>query len=439
MRRRRRPLLDMGPLAGNNALINPSPSNARWWRITPVLFITYSFAYLDRVNYSFAAAGGIGKDLGISPSTASLIGALFFLGYFIGQVPGAIYAERRSAKQIVFWCLILWGLLSALTGVVSNIPALMLVRFLLGVVEAAVFPALVIFVSRWFLKTERSLANSFITLSTPVTVLWMSVVSGYLVQAYGWRWMFVIEGLPASLWAIGWWWLVQDRPSQAKWIPAVEREALEARIAEEQHSIRPVRNYGEAFRSSLVVRMAVLYFFWGISLFGFVLWLPTIIKDASSANIVRTGWLSAGPYLLASILMPIVSMASDRVRDRRRIVLPCLAISGTAFLALYGFHGSSFWVSYALLCVAGIGPIVALAPFFAIPADILPSNVAGGAVALINSMGALGGFVGSYSVGWLTSATRDPTSSFLLMGVSLVIAAGLLAMAASGRSVRDST
>src|SRR6478752_2124058 len=95
---------------------------ARWWRITPVLFITYSFAYLDRVNYSFAAAGGIGKDLGISASTASLIGALFFLGYFAGQVPGAMYAERRSAKQIVFWCLISWGLLSALTGIVSNIP-----------------------------------------------------------------------------------------------------------------------------------------------------------------------------------------------------------------------------------------------------------------------------------------------------------------------------
>ena len=136
-------------------------SSARWWRITPVLFITYSFAYLDRVNYSFAAAGGIGRDLNISPSTASLIGALFFLGYFIGQIPGAIYAERQSAKRIVFWCLILWGGLSALTGVVSHIPALMLVRFLLGVVEAAVFPALVIFVSHWFTRSERSLANSW--------------------------------------------------------------------------------------------------------------------------------------------------------------------------------------------------------------------------------------------------------------------------------------
>jgi len=403
-------------------------SAARWWRITPVLFITYSFAYLDRVNYSFAAAGGIGKDLGISASTASLIGALFFLGYFVGQIPGAIYAERRSAKRIVFWCLLLWGGLSSLTGVVSNIPALMTVRFLLGVVEAAVFPALVIFVSRWFARSERSLANSFITLSTPVTVLWMSIVSGYLVQAYGWRAMFVIEGLPACLWAIGWWYLVQDRPAEASWLDPVERTALEAKMADEQQGLKAVRNYGEAFRSPTVVRMAVLYFFWGLSLFGFVLWLPTILKDASSANIVRTGWLSAGPYVLASILMPIISMTSDRMRDRRLIVLPCIGVSGAAFLALYLVAGSNFWLSYALLCVAGIGPIVALAPFFAIPADILPKNVAGGAVALINSMGALGGFLGSYLVGWFNGLTHNPSSSFLLMGGSLAVATALLAI-----------
>jgi sugar phosphate permease len=398
----------------------------RWWRITPVLFITYSFAYLDRVNYSFAAAGGIGADLGISPSTASLIGALFFLGYFIGQVPGAIYAERHSAKQTVFWCLISWGLLSALTGVVSNIPALMLVRFFLGVVEAAVFPALLIFIGGWFARSERSLANSFVTLSTPVTVLWMSIVSGYLVHAFGWRWMFILEGVPASLWAIGWWLLVEDKPARAHWLTPQESGAVEAQIAAEQGGMAPVRNYAEAFRTPVVVRMAVLYFFWGLSLFGFVLWLPTIIKESSSANIVRTGWLSAGPYVFATILMPVVSVLSDRARDRRPLVLLCIGSSAAAFLGLYAFHGSGFWVSYALLCVAGIGPIVALAPFFAIPADILPRTVSGGASALINSLGALGGFLGSYLVGWFNGVTGDPTSSFLLMGLSLTVAVVLL-------------
>ena len=269
-------------------------SRTRWWRITPVLFITYSFAYLDRVNYSFAAAGGIGKDLGISPSTASMIGALFFLGYFAGQVPGGCTPKSTAPSA---WC----------SGACSSGRSLGPHRsgvehsgadgrpFPARVVEAAVFPALVIFVSRWFAR-RRTIAGQLVHhAETPVTVLWMSIVSGYLVQAFGWRWMFVLEGVPACLWAIGWWFLVHDRPAEAGWMRPDERSALEARIASEQGALAPVRSYREAFRSPTVVRMATLYFFWGLSLFGFVLWLPTIIKDAGSANIVRTGWLSAGP------------------------------------------------------------------------------------------------------------------------------------------------
>lgn len=400
-------------------------SQARWWRITPIVFITFSFAYLDRVNYSFAAAGGIARDLGISPSTASLIGALFFLGYFAGQIPGAIYAERHSPKQVIFWCLFFWGILSAATGMVSNIPALLVVRFLLGMVEAAVFPALLIFISRWFAKSERSLANSFVTLSTPITVLWMSIASGYLVNGYGWRWMFIIEGIPSTLWAFAWWYFADDRPADAKWLPKTDRDAVEQRISAEQGAVAPVRNYGEAFRNPAVVNMAVLYFFWGLALFGFVLWLPTIIKQAGS-SIVQTGWLSAGPYVAATILMPILSIVSDRLGDRKGIVIPCLGISGAAYLVLYFLPQGAGLASYLTLAVAGVGPIVALPLFFAIPADILPKNVAGGAVALINAMGSLGGFLGSYLVGWFNGLTHNPASSFLLMGGSLVIATLLL-------------
>src|SRR6185436_13889847 len=197
-----------------------------------------------------------------------------------------------------------------------------------------------IFIGGWFARSERSLANSFVTLSTPVTVLWMSIVSGYLVHAFGWRWMFILEGVPASLWAIGWWVLVEDRPSRARWRTPAESAAVEAQIAAEQGGMAPVRNYAEAFRTPVVMRMAVLYFFWGLSLFGFVLWLPTIIKESGSANIVRTGWLSAGPYVFATILMPVVSVLADRARDRRPLVLLCLATSAAAFLGLYTFHGS---------------------------------------------------------------------------------------------------
>ncbi len=401
-------------------------SKARWWRLTPILFITYSFAYLDRVNYAFAAVGGIGRDLQISSSTASLIGALFFLGYFAAQIPGAIYAERNSPRTMIFACLILWGIFSTLTGLVSNIPALMIVRFLLGAVEAAVFPSLLIFVNRWFSKSERSVANATMVLATPVTVLWMSVLSGYLVHAWGWRVMFIAEGLPASLWGIAWWLLVRDRPAQASWLSPQERDAVEAKITAEQGGIKPVRDYREAFRSPLVIRFSVLYFFWGLSLFGFVLWLPTIIRQGGSTGIVNIGWLSAGPYLATTILMPIISAVADRTQQRKLVVWLCLAASAISFLALYWFPGMTFWLSYGLLSIVGIGLISAIAPFFAIPADVLPRNVAGGASAVINSMGALGGFIGSYLVGLISGITGSSSSSFLLMGSSLVISVILL-------------
>jgi len=401
-------------------------SRARWWRITPVLFITYSFAYLDRVNYAFAAVGGIGRDLNISASTQALIGALFFLGYFAGQVPGAIYAERNSPKKLIFGCLILWGLFSTLTGLVSNITALMIVRFLLGAVEAAVFPSLLIFINHWFSKSERSVANATTVLATPITVLWMSILSGYLVHAWGWRAMFIAEGLPASLWGIAWWFLVEDRPAQVRWLQPAERNAIEARIAAEQGQIKPMRNYGEAFRSFLVIRLSILYFFWGVSLFGFILWLPTIIRQSGTASIVNIGWLSAGPYLATAILMPAISALADRSHQRKLIVWLCLAAAGLSFLTLYLIPAMGFWWAYLLLTVAGVGLISAIAPFFAIPADILPKNVAGGASAVINSLGALGGFVGSYLVGFVTGGTGSPLPSFLLMGVSLMIAVVLL-------------
>jgi len=401
-------------------------SRARWWRITPVLFITYSFAYLDRVNYSFAAVGGIGRDLHISASTEALIGALFFFGYFAGQIPGAIYAERNSPKKLIFACLILWGFFSTLTGLVSNVTALMIVRFLLGVVEAAVFPSLLIFINHWFSKSERSVANATTVLATPVTVLWMSILSGYLVHLWGWRAMFIAEGLPASLWGIAWWLLVEDRPTQVSWLAPAERNAIEAQIAAEQGGMKPVRNYGEAFRSPVVIRLSILYFFWGLSLFGFILWLPTIIRQSGSATIVNTGWLSAGPYLATSLLMPLISAMADRTQERKLIVWLCLAAAGASFLALYFVPTMGFWPAYAFLSIAGIGLISAIAPFFAIPADILPRNVAGGASAVINALGALGGFVGSYLVGLVTGLSGSPSSSFLLMGVSLMIAVVLL-------------
>ncbi|SDV46408.1 MFS transporter [Chitinasiproducens palmae] len=391
----------------------------RWWYIMPVVFITYSLAYLDRANYGFAAAAGINRDLGITHGMSSLLGALFFLGYFFFQIPGAIYAEKRSVKKLVFASLIAWGLLAAATGFVSNLEGLIAVRFLLGVVEAAVMPAMLIFISNWFTRGERSRANTFLILGNPVTILWMSVLSGYLVDSFGWRHMFIAEGIPAVLWAVCWWFIVQDRPAQSRWLQPAEREVLEATLREEQRQIAPVRNYGEAFRSPAVIKLCAQYFCWSIGVYGFVLWLPSILKNASAFGMVETGWLSALPYLAATIAMLLASWASDRTRNRTLFVWPLLLVGAFAFVGSYLLGAHHFWLSYTLLVIAGASMYAPYGPFFAIVPELLPKSVAGGAMALINSMGALGSFVGSYVVGYLNGSTGSPAASYVFMAVAL--------------------
>ena len=403
----------------------PKLAVRRWWAIMPIVFITYSLAYLDRANYGFAAAAGINQDLGISKGLSSLIGALFFLGYFFFQIPGAIYAERRSVKKLVFWSLVLWGGCATLTGMVSNIPSLMAIRFALGVVEAAVMPAMLVFIANWFTKSERSRANTFLILGNPVTVLWMSVVSGYLVNSFGWRHMFIAEGVPAIVWAVIWWFIVKDKPAQVNWLSEQEKKDLDATMRAEQAAIKPVKNYREAFKSPAVIKLCAQYFCWSIGVYGFVLWLPSILKSGSTLGMVETGWLSAVPYLAATIAMLLASWASDKLQARKAFVWPFLLIGAIAFAGSYLLGSTNFWASYALLVIAGAAMYAPYGPFFAIVPELLPKNVAGGAMALINSMGALGSFVGSYFVGYLNGATGSPAASYVFMSVALLLSVWL--------------
>lgn len=422
-----------------NKLTSHASAPKRWWYIMPIVFITYSLAYLDRANFGFASAAGINEDLGITKGISSLLGALFFLGYFFFQIPGAVYAERRSVKKLVFWCLILWGGCASLTGMVSNIPMLAFIRFTLGVVEAAVMPAMLIYISNWFTKSERSRANTFLILGNPVTVLWMSVVSGYLVNAFGWREMFIFEGLPAVLWAFAWWMLVQDKPSQAKWLTSDEKAALQAQLEKEQEGMKAVRNYREAFKSRNVIILCAQYFTWSIGVYGFVLWLPSILRDSSQIDIVEAGWLSAVPYLAATIAMIAVSWASDKYQNRKLFVWPLLLIGALAFLGSYIVGANNFWLSYGLLVIAGASMYAPYGPFFAIITEILPRNVAGGAMALINSMGALGSFLGSWVVGYLNGATGSPSASYVFMGSALLISVWLTLIVKSSQDEQPIT
>lgn len=398
----------------------------RWWYVMPIVFITYSLAYLDRANFAFASAGGMAHDLKISPASSSLIGALFFLGYFFLQIPGAIYAQRRSVRKLIFVSLILWGAAATLTGVLSSLGWLLVIRFVLGVVEAAVLPAMLIYLGNWFTRAERSRANTLLILGNPITVMWMSVLSGYLVQNFGWRWMFIIEGVPAVLWAFVWWALSSETPADARWLSPEEKSRLIEHLARDQAGLKAVRNYREAFCLPEVILLCILYFCWSLGIYGFVLWLPSILKAGSSIGMVQTGWLSAVPYLVGIIAMLIVSHFSDRYGTRKSFVWPALLIAAFAFGGLSAIGPGSFWTSFIFLTMAGAAMYAPYGPFFALISEILPKNVAGGAMALINSFGALGGFFGSFIVGYFNSATGGPEASYLMIGGMLLVSAGIM-------------
>jgi sugar phosphate permease len=408
-------------------------AKSRWYRLIPVVFITYSLAYLDRANFGFAAAGEMANDLNITAGMSSLLGSLFFLGYFFFQIPGAYYASRYSAKKLIFWSLILWGACATATGMVSNVTALIGIRFLLGIVESAVFPAMLILLSRWFTKSERSRANTFLILGNPATILWMSILSGYLINAFGWRWMFIIEGVPAVIWAVFWWKLVDDRPKEAKWLTQQEKLEFEAQLEREQEGIKPVKNYAAAFQSKAVILLCLQYGLWSIGVYGFVMWLPSIIKAAPDMNIVTTGWLSSIPYVFAIISMLTASYFSDKTLRRKVFVWPFLLIAAIAFYGSYLMGTTDFWLSFLLLVIAGAAMYAPYGPFFAILPEILPANVVGGAMALINSFGALGSFAGAYLVGYLNGRTGNFSASYIFMAGSLLLSALITMYAVQGR------
>lgn len=399
-------------------------SSARWRRLLPIAFITYSFAYLDRSNYSIGAAGGLTDRLHLSPGETGLLGGLFFIGYFLFQVPAGDFAERRSVKALLFWSLIGWGVLASLQGVVTSFALLLVVRFLLGVVEAVVLPAMVVFLSHWFTRRERGRANSILILGNPVTLLWMSVASGYLVAAVGYRWMFIIEGLPAIAWAFAFRWLVDDRPPDAAWLADDERERLQAALADEQRSLPEPRGLWQTARSWNAVLLSAQYLLWSIGVYGLVFWLPTIVKTLTGRGIGSTGALSAIPYAVAVVAMVAVSTASDRTVRRRPYIWLPLVFAAVCFALSYVTRGSSFTVAFVLMIAAAAGMYAPYGPYFAAIPELFPAADAGPAIGMINAFGGLGGFVGTYIVGALGGGSS--AVPFVFLAGCLFLAAVLM-------------
>jgi sugar phosphate permease len=398
----------------------------RWLYLMPAIFVTYSLAYVDRANFGFGIAAGLGATLHISGKQSSLLAGLFFLGYLAFQIPGAALARRYSVSKVVFATLLAWGSFAALTGVVQQFWLLALVRFLLGVAESAIFPVMLHLLTRWFTRSERSRANTFLMLGNPITVLWMSTMTGYLIERLGWQRTFIVEGLPAILWAFGWIALVRDRPSEVKWLSTEAASALERSIAEEQMGLAPAGDVRRVLIRGDVLLLSAQYFCWSLGVYGFVLWLPTIVKQGAAVSITNTGLLSAIPYLAAILLMLLVGQLADKTQQRRSIVWPFLLIAGVAMFGSFLFAQRNFLVAFICLVIAGGCMYAPYGPFFAIVPERVPRNATAEVLAMINSCGALGGFFGSYLVGLLQTVTGNARAGYLLMSLSLMLSAGLM-------------
>lgn len=406
----------------------------RWGRrrwLLLAVFITYSLAYLDRANYGFGAAAGMAKTLGITGGKNALLGGLFFLGYFLFQVPGIIAARRFSCTRLVTLALVTWGVLAALTGVLRQFWLLAIDRLLLGVAESIIFPALLLVLTRWFTKADRSRANTLLMLGNPVTVLWMSAITGFLIERFGWQRTFVLEGVPSVLWAILWALFVREHPTDAGWLPKDEAEQVMAQLDVEQAELpasahKTTETLCAALLRKDVLVLTIQYFCWSFGVYGFVLWLPTIVRKGASLTMGRTGLVSAAPYLVAIVLMLIVSQISDRTRRRREMVWPFLLLSGVALTGSFLLAPQGFLWAYLCLLVAGGGMYAPYGPFFAIMPERIPQNRVGEVMALVNSGGALGGFAGVYVVGWLRAATGSERPGYLMMSAFLVVSSLLI-------------
>lgn len=397
----------------------------RWLYLMPAVFVTYSLAYLGRSNFGFGAAAGLAASLNITESRAAFLGSVFFFGYFLFQVPAATYATRKSATRLVFFALISWGAFSALTGVIRDYWLLVIDRLLLGVAESLIFPSMLILMTNWFTRAERSRANAVLMLGNPVTLTWMALVTGFLIKAVGWQMTFVVEGIPSILWAFVWALVARDRPRDATWLSKQNSEQLAAALELEQTVLPQHGSLSSALHVPGVILLCFQYFFWSFGVYGLVLWIPEMIRSGSARGIETVGLLSAAPFLLGVILMLAVAYYSDRSLNRKVFIWPLLLISGVALFCSYATAENHFWLAYVALIVAGGTMYAPYGPFFAIVPEMLPRNVAGEVMALINSFGALGAFAGTWLVGFLQALTGNARGGYLVLSLSLILAGGI--------------
>jgi ACS family tartrate transporter-like MFS transporter len=405
------------------------------WRIIPVLFIAYLIAYVDRINVGFAKLQlreTFGVDEGTFSSIYGLGAGLFFIGYFIFEVPSNLILQRVGARMWIARIMLVWGVISAAMMFMGSAPIFYLMRFLLGVAEAGFFPGIILYLTFWYPAKERArIVALFATggviagiIGSPVSGAILNVLNGSL-GLEGWQWLFLLEGIPAVLLGIAVWFLLPDRPAKVRWLSEDEKAWLQGRLDEDlaRSGAGQKHRLIDAFASGRVWLLCLLYFLLNVGGYGFEMWLPSIIKkNFPGQGEFVVGLINAIPYLVAAIAMVLWGRHSDRTGERRWHVAAAAIASAAGFGLSAYFKNPIF--AMAALVLAFVGIKCMLGPFWALGTGFLSGTAAAGGIAFINSTGNLGGFVGPYTVGLI----KDDAGERLFLGGALLLM-GLLALA----------
>lgn len=406
-----------------------------FWRLMPFLGLLYIVAFLDRVNVSFAALS-MNNNLGFSNAVYGFGAGIFFVGYFLMEVPGNLIMAKVGARLWIARILVTWGIISGLTAWISTPLEFYIVRFLLGVAEASFFPGIIYYLSTWSRMKDRARAVAFFMMSLPLCNMAASPLSTYLLGIDwmgwpGWRWLFILEAVPSVILGIITPFYLTNRPEDAKWLDDKERSWLVSALALERAAKLEKKSYTvlQAFADRDVLILSGVYCAWICGFYGVTLFLPILVK-ALSTNLSNqaVGVLVMVPYVFAFFAMYFIGRHSDRTGERRGhavagLLTGAVGLVGSVFLA-----DISVPVSMVFFTIAVMGIYGAFGPFWSIPSSFLAATAAAGAIAMINSIGNLGGFIGPYAMGTIHDATGSFTGGILFLVICLLAAAGLLMM-----------
>ncbi|BBL79845.1 MFS transporter [Rubrobacter xylanophilus] len=412
-------------------------------RLIPFMFLLYIVAFLDRVNVGYAALQ-MNEDLGFSDAVYGLGAGIFFIGYLLFEVPSNLILERVGARVWIARIMITWGLISSAMFLVQGPVSFYVLRFLLGVAEAGFFPGMILYLTYWFPARERAKMVALFMTAVAVAGVIGGPLSGWLLTfdgvfgLEGWQFLFLAEGIPAILLGFVVLAYLPDGPAQARWLEPEERRWLEETL-ERENEIK--RTHGEhtlrrAMTNGRVWLLSLVYFGIVTSLYGISFWLPTIIEEFSGLEEFLVGLLSAIPYLAAAVGMVVFAWHSDRTGERRwHLAVPAaLAALG---MALTGPAGGSAVLQMAVLTLAALGIYSCLGTFWTLPAAFLSGTAAAAGIALINSVGNLGGFVGPYVVGYIRDLAGANYGAMLFLAAMVLLSGLLVLLVRHDRSLEE--